>query len=101
LLITDETLLQAYVKDKSEALGKMCCLGFYSLACGLTKGQIANVEMPSNIAEMLPVEMAWLLSRTAVEIAKVNDDSLMSDAEREKYLTEKFATHDVEVEFIN
>ena len=96
--------------------GKMCCLGFYSLACGLKP---ENIEGMSTVDEAIdknglcqPNEVAWLIDRNnskrvfnssaiANTLMCVNDDVEVRDARREDSIAEIFAEYGVEVEFIN
>lgn len=105
-------------KDK-----KMCCLGFYSLACGLTPDQIEGKSAPRGISrEIQPDEFAWMFkdrtyrdyTRDAGLAMNINDTPvgerldygvhaqvIESEEQREKMLTELFARNGVEVEFVD
>ena len=39
--------------------GRMCCLGFDALACGLTKKQITGHVMPDSVPERANYQSAW------------------------------------------
>lgn len=102
---------------------KMCCLGFYSLACGLKEENIKNVAFPSSIRLRsmypdshkpvpIPIEMRWLevgpggvldSDHRELEtiIGQINDYSYLNEATREQKLTELFAANNVKVTFIN
>lgn len=89
--------------------GKMCCLGFYSLSCGLTDKDIQNIPAAPEIAE-IPEVMDWLIedcgnrivhSDDAAELMDYNDTPPIRDTDREAHITEIFAKHGIEVEFIN
>jgi len=92
---------------------KMCCLGFYGIACGLTPERIRDAETPSDV----PVQSFkksidsiwgngdWLFknytsSADCEALMGANDDEHSSDQAREDRIKEVFAKHDVEVEFI-
>lgn len=106
------------VPDKSNALlnedGTMCCLGFYSIACGIPKEHLLHVAVPELIPLKVPgfrspETMDWLQQRDNLDpdglkwcdrFALVNDDKTIDEPTREQWLTEKFAEHAVEVEFV-
>jgi hypothetical protein len=88
---------------------KMCCIGIYCEALGVPKnelldhsgsqvldGEAIGVKLPDWIQPPAGDSEGDLFS--AYEI---NDDNGTRDYEREKDLTEIFARHDVEVEFID
>jgi hypothetical protein len=86
--------------------GKMCCLGFYALACGVSPSSINNQGFPSDVAA-LPGEMDWLFrafsdeSVTPAEeqIASTNDKENLLAKDREKKIREHFATRGIKVKF--
>lgn len=89
---------------------KKCCLGFYSLACGLPEEAIRDRGTVTNAcfggSYPVPEEMQFLVhgrisSEVGGQLMRINDNSNISDDEREKQLTSIFASHGVEVEFIN
>lgn len=86
---------------------KMCCLGFYSLSCGLNKLQILSKIMPHHIdTYSIPPQMMWLIdgqtyaSELAEKLQTANDDMTISNEIRELKIKELFLTQDIEVEFI-
>ncbi|SRR5258706_6565901 len=87
--------------------GKMCCLGFYSLSCGLTQENIMEVPGPRDytvIKYFNKDETRWLLDHNdANSLMDLNDgDPILMDADsREQAIINIFARHDVEVEFID
>lgn len=91
-----------------------CCLGFFSLACGLTKNQIDRLTHPSQVIEenleLKPeVYPDWVLAKTfhnsirnssdINSLIKINDDTEINDSEREEKIKEIFAKHNITVEF--
>lgn len=86
--------------------GRMCCLGFYSLQCGLQPEHILGCGLPSNAKTFddplpLPQPMQWL-DRCELRIAGINDDEDITEEEREQELTESFKKYgNVEVEFVD
>lgn len=98
-----------------ESDGKMCCLGFLALACGLEEDQIVEVGEPHETRS--PLLPKWLCSAydeheddgelvtkyidssDAVELMKIND-TVGDDAPREREIASVFAKHGVEVEFV-
>ncbi len=106
--------------------GKMCCLGFYALACGYQKTDILNLGEPHEInahnkdiplfypswlviAEEVPNEcehweaesyhMEYGVNDDGGELMKYNDSDRLSESEREAKVAEVFARHGVTVEF--
>lgn len=93
---------------RRERDGKMCCLGFYSIACGFSEEQITGVHYPvglRNIEVPFPEEMQWTLQNApnlAGKLAQINDFGQDEDENtREAKIIDRFAAVDVEVEFIN
>jgi hypothetical protein len=99
-----------------ESDGKMCCLGIFSLACGLDPERITNVESP----EMVPVEddesvaSLWEKGNPAAgflfncagasnlcsRLMETNDEVNTVEGDREEEITKLFAQGGVEVEFV-
>lgn len=82
--------------------GKMCCLGFYAKACGLTDDDIVGQPNPSGVNRALPDEMLWLFgqqnnSDECLRLMEENDSSEVSESK----ISEIFAKNGVEVEFVN
>jgi hypothetical protein len=78
--------------------GRMCCLGFDSLACGATEQQILGVTFPSNLVPTLE-KQKWLyicnpsardMGSYQSRIAEVNDDRNITESERKNLLSELF-----------
>lgn len=92
----------------SEDVGKMCCLGFLSLACGLSRAQIRNVYRVDQLkVRELPHNLAFLVksknesSAIAKQIMSANDRSSGTNRAREQRLTNLFAKAGITVEFVN
>jgi hypothetical protein len=77
--------------------GKMCCLGFYGLACGLSSEDIRNQTIPGNVDyahKAWGEQGEWLLdddmhNRTSIDCTRlitINDSPYFSTSEREKRL---------------
>jgi hypothetical protein len=86
--------------------GKMCCLGFYCLACGVSEDDITDISAPSDIRSMLDSQL-WLFGSTTYahstdcrNLIFINDVRTIGLADRERKIKEVFARHDVEVEFV-
>jgi hypothetical protein len=95
--------------------GMMCCLGFYSLACGYTKPQIEGEIRPDGLVEshalMEPLEgLRWLLktvngglsyntNETCDQLMSINDDDSLLKESREGRVAELFAQNGVKVTF--
>jgi len=118
LVIDRQKWLRGEGTEKSYLLrsedGKMCCIGFYSLACGMNKNDIIEITAIDEAREkgrIVPEQMEWLAKRTsptsvisttdANYLMAINDDPDYTDSYREQRITKEFATHGVEVEFIN
>lgn len=91
--------------------GKMCCLGFDALNEGSTIEEINGAGMPSQLhIEIKGITIQrklnpdlYIDTYIAKELATVNDNSQISDREREERIIELFAKVDPprEVVFIN
>ena len=94
--------------------GQMCCLGFYSAACGIKKSYLKNEEAPGEINSDIQNQWQTFLlndsdidteeqykidSWACTQLMKINDDENMSDTEREEKLTKLFANDGIEVKF--
>jgi hypothetical protein len=100
---------------------KMCCLGFFGLACGLEPERIKDVASPEDIpigydashreewarfaseAEGLffEYEGCSTLSETCMNLMDINDNQNLSEAIRERDLIDFFAEIGVEVVFVD
>lgn len=109
--------------------GKMCCLGFYGLACGYTAQEIEDFPHPSDVAGLqflahkrsslwpewgvqkntktVHVDIGEWEERTEFtecddfdKLMLVNDEEDISEAEREMKIAEIFGRHGVLVEFV-
>lgn len=102
--------------------GKMCCLGFFSLACGLTEDDIlyrgtpADVMEDSNFkfTEILTSEAPWLVEvhdfgddepmicngKDTNYLMEINDDSNTDDKCKEEEIIRIFAENGVKVTFV-
>lgn len=84
-----------------------CVFGFYGLGMGLDDEQLIGAQGPmdlpyQNWPKWIRPENEKDFHSSAVEqIIKVNDDALLTDAEREAKLTELFAKHGDMVTFID
>lgn len=79
--------------------GNMCCLGFYSLACGHSKEDIQNVTEPLYVknwrgAKREDADIYYSMMR-------VNDDEILSEAQREQEIAEYFKALGVNVTFVD
>lgn len=91
--------------------GKMCCLGFLGLACGLPENVIRDVAMPANVfgksAKRNNDKWAKMINRgddstrLAKSLAVINDNTNTSDKQKERKITQKFKTIGVDVKFKN
>jgi hypothetical protein len=103
--------------DRDSALlrpdGKMCCLGFLGLACGLTTADIYDIASPASVLnrEKFPEflfkpdaqsEAIYMFnSGIAKQLMNINDLLELTDSEREAQLRDIFDLHGIEVEFVD
>lgn len=90
--------------------GNMCCLGFYSLALGLSKKDILGVDQPDNaVRESCRLYPGWLVCQDYGGAAATNDaNRLMEDNDavgvdsrsRERKIARAFKEHGVVVKFV-
>jgi hypothetical protein len=92
--------------------GKMCCLGFFGLACGIAPDALLDNANPQDIddgaAKLWPEWLAyyseevgrWVDRMPAGTLVDINDGRGVDDAWREAAIAETFAQHAVEVEFV-
>lgn len=87
---------------------KMCCLGFYGLACGIPKAKMTNIQsfLPFESKISLPDSMSWLLgekkewsSKLGAKLMLTNDNEEKTNQDRESELIELFAQVGVELTF--
>ena len=93
-----------------ESDGKMCCLGFYALALGSDENDIAGIGDPET-APSCSAWPEWLLqdrgedglmhTDDAISLIKINDEQTIGDAHREQRIASIFASHGVEVTFVD
>ncbi len=84
--------------------GKMCCLGFLALACGVPSDAIENVASPSamitEFREQLPAPIQDPSADAPVmRLMSVNDDEETTDVIRERLLTKVFSEIGIQVAF--
>jgi len=93
---------------------KMCCLGFFGLACGLTEAALVGMQEPREVAKFGkwprwlveednadPYEAIWCDSDAAGRLIEANDEPDISEADREQCIAAIFAENGVEVEFVD
>ena len=92
--------------------GNMCCLGFYSEACGVPRKLLADETEPNELKCRVPhMSLGEKSTRFATDLMRLNDNvktySLGHETypgvrrkDKEKLLKEKFALIDVEVKFV-
>ena len=97
--------------------GKMCCLGFYCIALGLSQEQIREVNSPIGVADKLLAKGIWMVAPVSSEelsggvrrdvdigagnLMEINDSVIEMPDKREKLIAEEFVKHGVNVEFVN
>lgn len=98
-----EGAVRSYLLRRED--GKKCCLGFYSLACGLEIANIAGSSTPLSIAN-LPAEMKWLMkdpgrSEVARKLMARNDRRDLNEEARERGIADLFASQGIKVTFVD
>jgi hypothetical protein len=95
-----------------ESDGKMCCMGFYLRAVGLTDDQIRDKTTPEDVAmAIINSPASWLLTPrwnggSALENSidcsfLINKNDIINlKVDREEAIAKLFAKHEVEVEFV-
>lgn len=86
--------------------GKMCCLGFYSLACGVKPDDIAGLGTPQELSHESTIrgileedEGSVRDTKTCDDLVTANDITGLDDGRREATITELFAKIGVQVNF--
>lgn len=94
--------------------GKMCCLGFVCVQCGMAPETIHDLGTPEDVASYdcgspEPVTGVlgfyddergrWCDNALTRDAISINDDGDIDDAERERRLSELFAKHGYEMVF--
>ena len=85
--------------------GKMCCLGFMGLACGLTKEEMKLHGMPHSMDPEALARVGWVgwgnddSCDLLGELASINDNVNILRPRKERLLIEKFRTAGVELSF--
>ncbi len=70
--------------------GRMCCLGFDAVAAGVSPCDIVRCTEPrdiENIDHYPDYRESRLYARAVHEAMRINDDPLLTDADRERQLT--------------
>ena len=81
--------------------GKMCCLGFMGIACGLSSKTITDKDMPSSLSgvAMSRYPKAFRNGNSADIAATINDDRNISHALRESKLKKLFKENGIALTF--
>lgn len=84
--------------------GKQCCLGFYGRALGCRIEDIFNVGSPDSTEtnfwpEWLVGQSLHIVSKAGRQLMRINDDSNLSDHQREQLIKKIFLLHGVRVRF--
>ena len=87
---------------------KMCCLGFYLRACGVSVRGLTDETLPSDMLEDVPKKARWLLKKTnefenssdCQYLIDQNDTEELNELTREKRIAARFQKHGVDVEFV-
>jgi hypothetical protein len=88
--------------------GNRCCVGFYFTAHGVGDAMLGGCHYFPRLAKEVftgcPIEHTWLRETRDNEsggVYRINDDTEISDAEREAKLTERFAANGYRVTFVD
>lgn len=86
-----------------ESTGKMCCLGFYLAACGVTKEAMGTKTHACSLDDVdFPRESSWLKDGSdeydLVNINGISEDEI-DGSEREAALAEIFLEHGITVTY--
>lgn len=92
--------------DGDDNVGKMCCLGFLSKACGYSDQDLMGKGYPDCSWDM---PHGFILENRVVragrgpmyDAAKINDDSGLTREEKEKQLTVLFAENGIVLTFVD
>lgn len=85
-----------------ETTDKSCCLGFYCLASGQSRDEIAGRGLPEDLDDAGNPEFDWLAissgsgftsTDACLEVASLNDSTDITEEEREARLAETFKAH--------
>jgi hypothetical protein len=108
LVIDRSKWLRAEGADESRLLrpndGKMCCLGFFGLACGLEEDDLADMSVPGDVSSLAKSRWPDWLTACSIVSGRAPQDDLMEENDtdaNERTIAEIFAEHGVEVEFVD
>lgn len=79
--------------------GKMCCLGFFGVACGVPQELLLEYAGPYSSSKDGGIWPEWCSSGRCGRLYGPNDRKDLSDAARESEIARIFAEHGVEVVF--
>jgi hypothetical protein len=93
--------------------GRLCCLGFYGLACGLNKNDMVDKPTPAQVPPdkrpafgplfkktYLKRHAVYSLNRVCLRLIRINDRNTTSDAFKEKAIKNNFSKIGVKVTFV-
>jgi hypothetical protein len=78
--------------------GRMCCLGFYSKACGAAG--LTNKSMPDELLGKYRDLLSGYILSNQYEYSSCNDNERLTTKERESRIKKLFAKADIKVNFI-
>ena len=93
----------------SAKTGKMCCLGFWGLGCGVDPQKLVGSYSPSDLGEQdrnlfglgFQIEDEFNANRLCMLMMETNDDPDITDEEREEMLIKLFTKAGHEIEFVD
>lgn len=80
--------------------GKMCCLGFYAKACGLTDKQISGLTNYASLSKMAQRKIPIAMREDEFRFINVNDGTSPHGKRREAKLIKLFAERGIKVKFV-
>ena len=85
--------------------GKMCCLGFYGIACGIPVERLTGIPSPCRLANEVGIRMPDMVADTghnsmlAASLIDTNDSEILLEHEREAKIAAGFKEIGVTVTF--
>lgn len=90
----DKDAPEGQLKDHS---GRMCCLGFYSQACGVVG--LRSKSMPDELASKERDKLDFYIINNQYDYSGCNDNTRLTTTQRESKLKELFAKRNIKVTF--
>lgn len=78
---------------------RMCCMGFFVQACGVSKHDMADNSIPSNLPVKCHTSLIDDIIELELDIAEINDSEQITNAERKAKLLPIFKKIGVDLVF--